>query len=209
MKLQQLLSDIQGENRQAALLVAQVGAMPTELQLIVQIADYDDTVKGLRPLRSYIIRVGGVIEHQISNLGVTVGEITLEYAHPLLYQYTEPAAAVFFRGIPADTNAIVLDIAQAHASTFQGWRQFPQYLNVEKPLETLFRAGGGLLGQMPQSLADALVKVLEHHGVEHKVLLSDPVKPEGAMQGQKIGVLRLGESYFISYLFSVDELGKT
>jgi hypothetical protein len=206
-KLEQLLDDMKGANRQAALLVVQVGGMPTELQAIVQIADYDETAKGLRPVRTYVVRVLGAVEHRVVNLGTTTGEVSLETNHPLMYEYAEQPAAVFFRGTPADTNAIVLDIAQAHATTFQGWRHFPQYLNIEQPLETLFKSGGGLLGQMPKTLAERLVTVLERHGLEHKVMLGEQhLKPP--MKDQSLRALLIGESYFVSFAFSVDEMGK-
>jgi hypothetical protein len=206
-KLEQFLDDMKSENRQAALLMVQVGGMPTELQAVVQVADYDEQVKGLRPVRSYIVRVLGAIEHRVVSLGTTTDEVSLETSHPLLYEYSEKPAAVFFRGTPKDTNAIVLDIAQAHATTFQSWRHFPQYLNVEQPLETLFKSGGGLLGQMPSSLAERIIKVLEKHGLEHKVMHGEPhLKPP--IKEQPLQVLLVGESYFVSFAFSVDEMGK-
>lgn len=206
-KRDQLFQDMQGENRQAALLMVQVGGMPTELQLVLQVAEYDEKVSGLRPLRSYIIRILGVLEHRVVNLGTTVHELKLETQHPLLYEYTEKPAAVFFRGKPKNTDELVLDIAQAHASTFLGWRHFPQYLNTDQPLATLFESGGGLIGQMPSSLADRIVKVLEKHGLEHKVMYGEPhAKPP--IPGQALTVLLIGESYFVSFAFSVDEMGK-
>jgi hypothetical protein len=206
-KRDQLFQDMQGENRQAALLIAQVGAMPTELQLVVQIADYDAAINGLRPLRSYIIRVLGALEHRVVNLGTTVHELKLETQHPLLYEYIEKPAAVFFRGTPKNTDELVLDIAQAHASTFLGWRHFPLYLNTEQPLATLFASGGGLIGQMPASLAERIVKVLEKHGLEHKVMYGEP-HAKSPMPDQKLGVLLVGDSYFVSFAFSIDEMGK-
>ncbi len=206
-KRDQLFQEMQGENRQAALLIAQVGALPTELQLVLQVADYDAKVGGLRPLRSYIIRVLGVLEHRVVNLGTTVHDLKLETQHPLLYEYVEKPAAVFFRGMPQNIDTLVLDIAQAHASTFLGWRHFPVYLNTEQPLATLFASGGGLVGQMPSPLADRIVKVLEKHGLEHKVMVGEPhAKPP--MPDQQLAVLIVGESYFVSFAFSVDEMGK-
>lgn len=213
-KRQAFFNDLASPQRQAALLIAQVGAMPTEIQLVTQVAEYDEAVQGLRPIRTYVIRVNGVTEHRVMTLGMTVDDISIETDHPLLYQYTSPPAAVFFRGTPKDVNTLVLDIAQAHATTFQGWRHFPQYLNVEQPLATLLESGGGLLGQMPQPLADRLVPVLEHHGLEHKVMVGEPpVKPrfadsEAHRRSQPLSVLLMGESYFISFMFSFDEMGK-
>ncbi|MCU0513536.1 MAG: hypothetical protein MUE40_13325 [Anaerolineae bacterium] len=206
--MQQLLNDMQADGRQAVLLLAQVGALPTELQVIVQVADYDSAARGLRPVRSYIVRVLGVIEHRVVNLGTTTGDVQLVTDHPLLYEYSQPPAALFFRGALADAHDIVLDIAQAHATTFQGWRHFPQYLNVEQPLLTLLQSGGGLLGQMPLPLAQRLAQVLDRHGLEHKLLTGEPtLKPPAS--GQPLQALFIGESYFVSFAFSVDEMGKT
>jgi hypothetical protein len=206
-KRQAFFNDLSASNRQAALLIAQVGAMPTEIQLVTQVAEYDEAVQGLRPVRTYIIRINGATEHRVMTLGMTVDDIRIETDHPLLYQYSSPPAAVFFRGQPRDVNALVLDLAQAHATTFQGWRPFPMYFNVEQPLATLLQSGGGLLGQMPQPLADRVTPILEHHGLEHKVMIGEPhAKPRFA--GQPLSVLLMGESYFISFMFSFDEMGK-
>ena len=209
-KREQFLADVAPEDHHAALLVAQVGAMPTELQLVIDVARYDESVEGLRPLRSYIVRVLGVVEHQITGLGTTTSDVRLLTDHPLLKQYTDEAAALFFRGQPDDANALALDIAQAHASTFGPWRHFPEYINAEKPLLTLLTSGGGLLGQMPRSLADACVPVLEHHGLETKLMLdaSQASRAEGPMKDQDLQVLLLGDAYFISYAFAFDEVGK-
>ncbi len=206
-KRQAFFNDLASPQRQAALLIAQVGAMPTEIQLVTQIAEYDEAVQGLRPIRTYIIRINGATEHRVMTLGMTVDDVRIETDHPLLYEYTAPPAAVFFRGTPSDINALVLDIAQAHATTFQGWRPFPMYLNVEQPLATLLQSGGGLLGQMPLPLAERLTLVLEHHGLEHKVMVGEPhLKPRSP--DQPLSVLLMGESYFISFMFSFDEMGK-
>jgi hypothetical protein len=206
-KRQAFFNDLASPQRQAALLIAQVGAMPTELQLVAQVAEYDETAQGLRPIRTYVIRVNGATEHRVMTLGMTVNDVSIETDHPLLYQYTSPPAAVFFRGTPKDAHALVLDIAQAHATTFQGWRSFPEYLNIEQPLATLLQSGGGLLGQMPKPFADRLIPVLEHHGLEHNVIVGEPhMKPRFA--DQPLSVLLMGESYFISFMFSFEEMGK-
>lgn len=210
-KREKFFGDLQQENGQAALLVAQSGGAPGELQLIVQTALYDERVEGLRPLGGYIIRVLGALEHRIANLGMTTDHVQLVEEHPLLYQYNHPPAAVFFRGAADDINALVLDITQAHASTFGPWRVFPEYINVEQPLFSLFESGGGLLGQMPRPLAERVVKVLERHGLEVKVTEGTAyheLHDNPALRQQKPQVLLLGASYFVSYAFSFEEVGK-
>lgn len=206
-KREKFFADLASDHHQAALLVAQVGGMPGELQLIVQTAELDDDIDGLRPLNSYVIRALGVQEHQLSTFGMTVAQVEIKQQHPLLYQYNTPPAALFFKGKPDDVNDLTLDIAQIHASTFGHWRHFPLYLNVEQPLVSLFQSGGGLLGQMPQPLANELVNVLEKHGLETKVMIgqSDSEKHSSASQ---IKALLMGDSYVVAYDFSFDELGK-
>lgn len=210
-KRDKLFEDMNGDDRQAAMLVAQVGGMPNELQIILETAQYDEQQEGLRPLNNYIVRVLGVTEHRIVNLGTTVQDIKLVDEHPLLYQYNKTPVALFVRGITPDINALVLDITQAHAQVFGLWRRFPEYINIEQPLFTLFEAGGGLLGQMPKPLANQLVPVLELHGLETKIVEGEnpATKNKNPLAAdQKIKVLFIGSSYFISYAFSVDEMGK-
>lgn len=205
----QFFEDLQGENRQAALLVAQVGASPNELQLITQVAEYDDEVQGLRPIRTYVIRVLGVLEHRIVNFGTTVDKVSMESDHPLLYQYVQKPTALFFRGEVGNSDSLTVDILQAHAMTFRGWRDFPEYMNTGQPMNTLFASGGGLLGQMPEALADNLIKVLEHHGLEHKITQDKPyvkVHDNPALLQTPLQVLIFGMSYFVAYGFSIEEM---
>lgn len=206
---EQFFTDLAIDNRQAALLVAQVGSAPTELQLITQIAEYDDTAGGLRPIQSYIIRVLGVLEHRISNFGITSHDIQIVDDHPLLYEYITKPTAVFFRGNCARPEAVIMDIAQAHANVFYPWRHFPRYLNYEQPLLDLFTNGGGLLGQMPAPLAERVVQILAHHGLESKTTEGEPyiaLHDNPALLQSTLKALLLGDSYFVSYGFSIQAM---
>jgi len=210
-KRDNLFNDMQGDDCQAALLVVQVGGMPNELQIILETAQFDEEQEGLRPLNNYIIRILGVTEHRVVNLGTTVEQVQLIDEHPLLYQYNKTPVAMFVRGKPRDINAVILDIAQAHSEVFGLWRRFPEYINIEKPLFTLFEEGGGLLGQMPKPLADKLVGVLEKHGLETKIIEGENPADKyknPLNDNEKIKALFIGGSYFISYAFSVEEMGK-
>lgn len=210
-KRDSLFNDMQGDDRQVAMLVVQVGGMPNELQIILETAQFDEAQEGLRPLHNYIVRILGVTEHRVVNLGTTVEQVHLLDEHPLLYQYNKTPVALFVRGIPSDINAVILDIAQAHSEIFGLWRRFPEYMNIEKPLFTLFEEGGGLLGQMPMPLAERLVSVMEKHGLETKIIEGENPADKNhnpMVTNQKIKALFIGASYFISYAFSVEEMGK-
>jgi len=208
-KREKFFNDLAGENRQAALLMAQVGGMPGELQLVMQTAELDESADGLRPLNSYVVRALGVQEHQLATFGMTVADVQIKDEHPLLYQYNTPPTAVFFKGTPQNIDELTLDIAQAHASTFGPWRHFPEYLNLDQPLATLLGSDGGLVGQMPQPLAERIVKVLEKHGLESKMMIgeSEGEKHKNPMV-QQAKVMVFGNSYIIAYDYSFDELGK-
>ena len=208
-KRDKLLNELQGENDLCAFLLAQAGGVPNELQLMVQTVVYDPEAKGLRQRGSYIIRALGTLEYRIDNLGGTVDTVDFVSEHPLLYPYNTTPAAVFFRGQPDDVNELIIDISQAHASTFAGWRHFPEYLNLGQPLVTLLTSGGGLVGQMPMPLAERIVSALERHGLETKVMEGER-EAEEAHPGfsNTPQVMTIGSSYFVAYAFSVDELGK-
>ncbi len=205
-KRQQFFSDMQGENRQLALLLAQVGAMPSELQLILQVAEYDESAGGLRPIRGYIVRVLGVEEHRLSTFGTTTPDVTMTTDHPLLYGYNQPPCALFFRGTPRDAHELALDIAQAHASTFRGWREFPEYIDLSQPLHSLLTGGGGLLGQMPINLAENLAKMLEAHGLETKLMMGEHREHTSPLKDQQMTAFIFGKSYVLSYAFSFEEM---
>lgn len=208
-KRDKFFNDLSGENRQAALLMTQVGGMPGELQLVMQTAELDESADGLHPLNSYVIRALGVQEHQLATFGMTVADVQIEKDHPLLYEYNMPPAAVFFKGTPDNVDELTLDIAQAHASTFGPWRHFPEYLNLDQPLATLLNSGGGLIGQMPQPLSERIVKVLEKHGLETKVMIGESeAEKHSHPMVQEVKVLVFANSYVIAYDYSFEELGK-
>jgi hypothetical protein len=209
---EQFFEDLKDENRQIALLVAQVGASPNEIQLLTEVAELDEKAGGLRPIRSYLIRVLGALEHRVVNLGTTVGTVKIETDHPLLYQYKQKPTAVFFRGKVENPDALTTDIAQAHATTFFPWRHFPEYLNTSQPLSTLFESGGGLIGNMPEALANRIIKVLEHHKLEHKITQDTPyvkLHDNPGLLEMEVKVLLFGASYFVSYGFSIQENKKS
>jgi hypothetical protein len=202
-----MLSQLQAEDDYGVLLLVQVGGAPNELQLMIQTAKYDQAAGGLRPRGQYILRALGVREHKVS-VGV-FGTLKFEDDHPLLFQYNTTPVAVFFKGAPQDVNELTLDIHQAHASTFGGWRQFPQYMNVGQPLVTLLKSGGGLLGEMPKPLADRLEKVLAHHRLDSKLVEGEATDPEDEHGRSRLHkVLTIDQSYVVALDFSVDEIGK-
>jgi hypothetical protein len=209
-KRDQLISELQTEGDYGVLLVAQMGGVPNELQLIVETARYDASVEGLRPQHDYTIRVLGVREHRV-NLGV-FGSLAFIDDHPLLYHHNTPRVAVYFNGKPADVNELVLDISQAYVSTFEGWRHLVDMtddINRTIPMVDLLSSGYGLLGTMPKPLAERMAKVLAHHHITYSLTEDTSFEATDDHGRSKLArLLLIDQSYFIAVDFSVERMGK-
>ena len=196
-KREQLLQELRVEDDLGVLLMAQMDGVPDTVQVMVTSTKFDAESNGLREINHYVIRCIGVREHQIS-VGM-FNSIRFLDTHPLLHQYNEDAVGVMFRGKVDNPNELILDIFQAYASTFGAWRHIPDYLNMAEPLIDLVSSGGGLLGQMPMSLATRMKKVLEHHKLETNLV-------EAKQDTPPVKVLLMDESYVVAMDFTVEEL---
>lgn len=203
---EQLLGELAGENDVGVLLLAQMGGVPNELQVIVQTAQYDAAAQGLRERAAYIIRVLGVREHRVT-LGL-FPRLFFADQHPILLHHNEPLTAVYFEGRPADANELALDIHQAHASTFGPWRELARDLNRAQPLADLLNSGGGLLGEMPRSAAERMARVLAHHQVLARLEPLEEARAPADEHGrsQMYRLLGIGDSYFVALAFAVDRM---
>lgn len=205
-KRENLLSELQGEHDYGVLLMSQMDAVPETLQFVMATTQYDETAQGLRDRTRYVIRAIGVHEHRIS-LGMFR---TLRFVddHPLLYEHNTVPVGVFFKGKPQNANELLLDLMQAYSSTFGVWRTFPQYLNIGQPLLDLLDRGGGLLGEVPQPLAERLEKVLRHHQLETKLIAAEKIGMGEDGHGIKQSALLMDDSFVVASSFAVDTLGK-
>lgn len=202
-----LLNEMQGERGVGVLLMVQMGGVPEELQLIIQTAEYDPDVEGLRERSAYIVRALGVKEHRAS-LGV-FSTLFFAQEHPILYHHNAPRYTIEFKGIPADPNELVLDIQAAYSATFGPWRDIAEDINREKPLFDLLKSGEGVLGTMPGPAAERMVKVLDHHNFITNLVPADEGRsdaPDEHGRSQKLTLLGIDDSYFIAYSFAVDEM---
>jgi hypothetical protein len=205
-KTQQLLDDLQGEDKYGIFLAAQMGGSPNELQLIIQTAQYDEAAGGLRPRRQYVVRVLGVLEHRVS-LGV-FGRFFIAEDHPILYHHNLPRMTINFEGIPKDINELVLDIHQAYVTTFGPWRELAADINRSQPLVSLLTSGSGVLGAMPKPAAERMVRVLEHHGMTAELDGQSRETEDEHGRSRLLKLLGIDDSYFVALDFSVEEMGK-
>ena len=80
-------------------------------------------------------------------------------------------------------------------------------INRAAPLVDLLASGGGLIGEMPKPAAEQMVKVLAHHGVEHKLVEDqsfETVDEHGRSRLAKL--LLVDEGYVIALDFSVEKM---
>lgn len=205
-KRELLLNELGTENDYGVLLATQMGGVPNELQLIVQTAQYDEKVEGLRVRSQYVIRVLGVREHEI-HLGI-FSTLAFSDAHPLLHHHNAPKVSVYFNGTPENVLELILDIQQAHLSTFGPYRHIAGDVNPAMPLMNLFERGSGLLGEMPAPLAERMVKVLKHHKLETSTVEADLPDADEHGRSREMKLLMIDNSYFIALDFSVEQMGK-
>jgi len=206
-KREQLVSELQNEKDYGIFLAIQVGGVPNELQLLIETAQYDEEAQGLRPRNQYIIRALGVHEHRVS-VGV-FARLSFMDEHPLLYHHNTAKVEVYFEGKPEDVNELVLDITQAHASTFGPLRHLVADINRGKPLVDLLNSGGGMLGEMPKPVAERMARVFAHHHLKPTLIEDDEFETQDEHgRSRLMKLLAIDDSYVVALDFSVEQMGK-
>lgn len=87
-------------------------------------------------------------------------------AHPILEQYVEPWAQLFFTGIPKDPTALMEVLADMVAELSSGWRSIHEYVNKMIDL----KRGYGLLMTAPKKFVKIATDVLGELGIKTSVL---------------------------------------
>lgn len=205
-KRQQLFDELSREDVYGVLVLAQLDAVPETVQLVIATTQEDPATGGLRDLNRYLVRVLGVMEHRLS-LGL-FNTIRLVDDHPLTQRYNHPTVGLFFRGEVKNPESATIDVLQAYAQTLGMWHHPPMYLNPSQPLVSLLGSGGGLVGEMPKPLADALEPALQAHGVETKQFADEGVDKDEHGRSQRRKAFLLDESYFVVFDISVELMGR-
>ncbi len=204
---EQLLSQLQDEDDYGILLMAQMGGVPNEIQLIVQTARYDAAAQGLRERSAYVIRALGVREHRLS-LGV-FGQLFFADEHPILLHHNTPRVVVGFEGQPSRSiYELVLDVHQAYVLTFGPWRELAADINRSQPLANLLASGAGVLGVMPQPAAERMARVLAHHGLTPRLKVQPFETEDEHGRSRLMKLLGIDDSYVVALDFSVEQMGK-
>ncbi len=89
--------------------------------------------------------------------------------HPLLLDYTEPMAELYFTDAPYGPEALLVELQTAVDTAFEGWRDLKRYLNPLMLPEALLRSQGGMLLRSPLSLVLQAQFVAEAQGMRTSV----------------------------------------
>jgi hypothetical protein len=137
--------------------------------------------------------------------------------HPLLLDYTDPQASLYFNAVPTDISQLIVDLEQVAQEVLGGWRPLWQYINhygidsrkgipiggISSILEHLFRFPSGLFLRGPLSLATPTQEILDRHGMQSSLL--DNYTPTVPVP---LEVLLLGSNVLIAESFVVGHGGR-
>lgn len=197
--LEKLTETLQAEHKLGVLLAAQMGGTPEEIQVMLQVADYDAEREAIKPEPTiYILRCLGVQEHRLS-LGI-FGSLVIVDEHPLLWHHNFPFQQIYFRGEPTNLDELMLALSQLYGQLYGKFRSLADDLNLAVPLGILLKGGYGLLGEMPQPLADIVKDLLERYGLTVNFVQAETEPPPG------FKLLAMDNSYFIAQLFNAEPL---
>ncbi len=197
--LQNLIEALRDEQHLGILLAAQMGGTPEEVQLIVQVADYDVETEAIRPTQVYILRCLGVREHRLS-LGL-FNSLVLVDDHPLLWKHSFRHQQIYFRGTPHNVDELMLELNQLYGQKYGAFRSLADDVNHAMPFGTLLSSGHGLLGEMPMPMAALVKPLLEKHDLTVTLVNADH-KPSAT----SFKLLVLDDSYFIVQMVSADPM---
>ncbi|NDJ86807.1 MAG: hypothetical protein GYB66_13050 [Chloroflexi bacterium] len=195
--LQEIITTLQDEHRLGILLTAQMGGTPEEIQLILQVADFDEDKQIILPQKAYIVRCISVQEHRLS-LGM-FGTLLHVEDHPLLWNHNTIYHQVYFRGTLDSADGLMLELTQLYGQYYGGIRNIADDLNLAMPLERLLTSGHGLLGTVPLPMAERVTALLERYGLTSRLVPIEQEPPEIQYK-----LLVMDDSFLIAHLYSVD-----
>jgi hypothetical protein len=127
--------------------------------------------------------------------------------NPLVAAHNDRTMVVTFKGQPANVDSLMIDLYQLYGQTYGIYdptSRMADELNREQPLATLLSSGQGILGEMPETFALKVTKLLERHQIasqlDEMVVQNDhPLKRQS---------LVLDDSYIVAQFFSADPMGR-
>ncbi len=195
--LNEIIEELKAENALGLLLMAQLGATPAELMLVLRTTTLDQQTGALTPIGMYQIKLGSAIEHKL-----TLGPFNHAAAmddHPILYHHNHTGIRVFVTNPAEDVDATYGNLAAAYLEMFGQYRQLVQDLNQRVEPDEILEKGMGVLGEFPEPFALTAARVLHENGVKTTL-----VAGEAKIGGFKL--LAFDNSYFVARTIDIQKV---
>lgn len=191
---------------------------PEEIKLSIDKAEFrpdssfiDITVQTqvdkLREEKWRIHLIGHLSGHLSTNTSYYIDQ---KKDHPLLWDYNDLQASLYFNGEPDDFHKFYWDLYNVHKSIYGSYFTVDKYLNDGILLNKLMMSRNGLLAKGPKNLLIKFAECLEKHGVQSSIINGVAAVywngNEMVPASQNLSVLFIGESYIISNDFKIENL---
>lgn len=199
--LQSIVDLLEDDSKIGIMLAAQMGTTPQEVQLVMQVADYDEESFTVTSGDTYIVRCIGVQEHRLS-LGM-FNRMATSADHPLLWNHNYRYQQIYFRALHdnIEVDDFMLELNQLYGQHYGNIRSLAMDINRMAPLGTILGRGNGLLGEMPKPMAEIVKDLMERYGYECTLVDAEEDEPPMAFK-----LLVMDDSYFIASLYSADKM---
>jgi len=142
--------------------------------------------------------------------GAASFEIDFKKDHPLLWDYNDLQASLYFNGKPEDFYRLYWDLNHIYTSLYGSYSGIEKYLNTERKFEDLMKSNYGLLASGPKRLLVDFAECLERQGVKSSII--NEQKPTFWNGERTVSELRspslllIGESYIITDEFKLERI---
>lgn len=130
--------------------------------------------------------------------------------HPLLWDYNDLQASLYFNGIPDNFYKLYWDLNHVYTSLYDSYYGLKKYLNTEKAFEELMKSNYGLLASGPKRLLIEFAECLERQGVKSSIINeSKPTFWNGERTVSELknsSLLLIGASFIISDEFKLERI---
>lgn len=132
--------------------------------------------------------------------------------HPLLWDYNDLQASLYFSNSPADRYKLYWDLNYITKSLYESYGGLDKFLNTEVEFAKLMTSTYGLLANGPKQLLTEYAKCLEKHDMKYSIISE---REPSFWNGQRMvygritpSILLIGESYIIANEFNVEKINE-
>jgi len=173
------------------------------IEITVRINDVDAVNE-----RKWRISADSYFSGQISTDTACFMELT--NTHPLLWDYNDLQASLYFTGEPDDIYKLYWYLQNIHTHLYGTRSGMEKYLNTGRKFDDLLKAQYGLLANGPKKLLTKFAGCLQEHSVKSTIV--NERKPsfwdghKHVAELRELSLLLIGDSYFIADEFKVETI---